>query len=124
MDKEIHFIPDRLNEEPVIFLGMTDSELKLLGIVSVGFWVPACLIFTLIVGLGILGLGFGLALAFLTVWLAGRRVTALKRSKPKQYHMIYLSALLEDHGMKRRTIIRKSEILDIHRKIRTRKEKG
>ncbi len=123
MSKEINFIPDRLNEEPVIFLGMTNSELKLLSMLAVGFWVPVCLIFTVIVGLGIVGLGLGLALAFATMWLSGKKITALKRSKPKQYHMIWLTAWLEDHAMKRKTIIRKSQVWGIHRTANNRKEK-
>ena len=47
---EIVFIPDRLNEEPVVFLAMTNSEIKMAALASLGFWTPICLVVGVILG--------------------------------------------------------------------------
>ncbi len=38
--REIDFIPDRLIEEPVVFRGMTDTEVVFISVASIVFWVP------------------------------------------------------------------------------------
>lgn len=119
MESEIAFIPDRLNEEPVIYIGMTNSELKLAGMVSVAFWIPVCLLIASLLGKGILGLAAGTGLAFATMWLVGKKLRVLKRGKPKQFHVMSIAAWLEDHGLKPQTMIRQTAVWDIRRKVRT-----
>ena len=117
MTSEITFIPDRLNEEPVIYIGMTNSELKLCGMVSLGVWLPICLVVAVVIGKGILGLAAGVLLAFLTMWLAGKKLRVIKRGKPKQFHVMAIAAWLEDNNLKPKTMIRTSEVWDIRRKV-------
>lgn len=38
--REIDFIPDRLIEEPVVFRGLTDTEVVVLISVGLVFWIP------------------------------------------------------------------------------------
>ncbi len=116
-EKEISFIPDRLNEEPVIYIGMTNSELKLAGIVSVVFWMPICLFISILLGKGILGLAAGTIMAFCSMWLVGKKLRVIKRGKPKQYHVMSIAAWLEDHSVKPQSMIRKNAVWDIRRKV-------
>lgn len=118
IEPEITFIPDRLNEEPIIFIGMTDSELKMAGMVSVGFWIPVCVVVATLLGAGILGLAAGTLLAFASMWFIGKKLRVIKRGRPKQFHVMTIAAWLEDHGLKSQTMIRQSTIWDIQRKGR------
>ena len=116
--QEIMFIPDRLNQEPIIFIGMTDSELKLAGLVSVGFWVPVCVVIAALLGSGILGLAAGTFLAFASMWLIGKKLRVIKRGRPKQFHVMTIKAWLEDRGLQTQTMIRESTVWDTHRRIK------
>ena len=53
--RDIEFIPDRLNEEPVVFLSMTNSEIKLSLMIFFAIWTPICLMVGLIIGKALLG---------------------------------------------------------------------
>jgi conjugative transfer region protein (TIGR03750 family) len=116
IEQEIAFIPDRLNEEPIIFIGMTDSELKLAGMVSVGFWVPVCVVVAAVLGAGILGLAAGTLLAFASMWVIGKKLRVIKRGRPKQFHVMTITAWLEDRRLKSQTMIRQSTVWDTHRR--------
>jgi len=118
-EPEIAFIPDRLNEEPIIFIGMTDSELKLAGMVSVSFWVPVCVVVATVLGVGILGLAAGTLSAFASMWFIGKKLRVIKRGRPKQFHVMTITAWLEDNGLKPQTMIRQSTVWDIKRKARS-----
>lgn len=117
-EHEITFIPDRLNEEPVIFIGMTDSELKLAVGVSLGFWLPVSIIVAVLFGQGILGIAVGTLMAFLTMWLLGKKLRVIKRGRPKGYHVMAISAWLEDRNLKPKTMIRETRTWDIKRQKR------
>lgn len=115
MTEEIQFIPDRLNEEPVIFLSMTNSEIKLAVIASLAGWTPICLIIGLVLGNVLMSIAGIMAMTFITMFLAGRKLRVLKRNKPKQYHVMAITAWLEDRNMKIKTMIRTSQVWDIRR---------
>ena len=55
--RDIEFIPDRLNEEPVVFLSMTNSEIKLSLMIFFAIWTPICLMVGWIIGKALLSLG-------------------------------------------------------------------
>ncbi|MEJ2622831.1 MAG: DUF3487 family protein, partial [Candidatus Thiodiazotropha sp.] len=38
--REIEFIPDRLIEEPVVFRGLTDTEVVMIIMIAIIFWIP------------------------------------------------------------------------------------
>lgn len=113
--RDIEFIPDRLNEEPVVFLSMTNSEIKLSLMVFFAGWTPLCLVVGLMTGTVLLSLACVAGLVFVSMWLAGKRLRVIKRGKPKQYHMLALSAWLQDRGLGRQVLIRESRIWDIQR---------
>jgi len=113
--RDIEFIPDRLNEEPVVFLAMTNSEIKLSLMIFFAIWTPICLIVGLIIGKVLLSLACVAGMVFLSMWLAGKRLRVIKRGKPKQYHMLALSAWLQDRGLSKNILIRESRTWDIQR---------
>tara|TARA_R110001592_G_scaffold254129_3_gene517464 strand:+ start:9592 stop:9957 length:366 start_codon:yes stop_codon:yes gene_type:complete len=113
--RDVEFIPDRLNEEPVVFLSMTNSEIKLSLMLFFVLWTPVCLIVGLVIGKTLLSLACVAGMVFLSLWLAGKRIRILKRGKPKQYHMMALSAWLQDRGLARKVLIRESRTWDIQR---------
>jgi conjugative transfer region protein (TIGR03750 family) len=113
--RDIEFIPDRLNEEPVVFLSMTNSEIKLSLMLFFALWTPICLIVGLLIGKALLSLACVAGMVFLSMWLAGKRLRIIKRGKPKQYHTLALSAWLQDRGFSRKVLIRESRTWDIQR---------
>lgn len=115
MSTDIEFIPDRLNEEPVIFIGMTDSELRIGGVLSVLIWVPVCVLIAMLFGQAILGIGAGVTFALGTMWVLGKKLKTLKRGKPVGFHVNAAIAFLEDAGLKSKTMIRESRGWDIRR---------
>ncbi len=121
-NEEITFIPDRLNEEPVVFLAMSNSEIKLTVMVSLAIWTPLCLLVGFLLGEVMLSVAGIMAMTYLTIWQAGRRLRTIKRGKPKQYHVMAISAWLEDHGLKTKTMIRESKTWDIKRTIGKQKQ--
>ena len=58
--RDIEFIPDRLNEEPVVFLAMTNSEIKLSLLFFFALWTPVCLVIGLVIGKTLLSLALSL----------------------------------------------------------------
>jgi len=115
MNKEIEFMPDRLNEEPVVFLAMTNSEIKWALIVFFTLWTPICLVIGILVGKILLSLTAVAGVVFASMWLTGKRLKVIKRGKPKQYHMLALRAWLQDRGLAKETLIRQSRVWDIKR---------
>ncbi len=113
--RDIEFIPDRLNEEPVVFLAMTNSEIKLSLLMFFALWTPVCLMVGLMIGKTLLSLACVAGMVFVSMWLAGKRLRTIKRGKPKQYHMLALSAWLQDHALAKKVLIRESRTWDIQR---------
>lgn len=113
--RNVDFIPDRLNEEPVVYLGMTNSEIKFSALVFFAVWSPVSLIVGLLVGKIMIALALSPALVFASMWLTGKRLRVVKRGKPKQHHVLALRAWLQDHGLIKEVLIRQSRVWDIHR---------
>jgi len=113
--KEITFIPDRLIEEPVVFKGMTDSELIFVIFSGVIFWIPTCILLMLPFGYGLFGVGVGFAMAIVNVIMAGRYLTKLKRRMPEGLHLVYLKRMLQEKGIKNYNYILISDVWDIRR---------
>jgi conjugative transfer region protein (TIGR03750 family) len=88
--REIDFIPDRLIDEPVVFRGMTDTEVVAIIISAIIFWVPVSVILLLPFGWGLFGVGIGVGLAIGTLMLAGNYLQNLKRRMPDGLHVVYL----------------------------------
>jgi len=113
--REIDFLPDRLNEEPIVFLSMSNSEIQLAALLCLGFWVPVATAMGALLGNALMGLALSLVGVFGSLWLIGKRLRVLKRGKPRRYHVMAIQAVLQDWGLAPRTLIRDSRRWDIHR---------
>ena len=113
--QEIDFIPDRLNEEPIVFLSMTNSEIKVGALLALVVWIPLCTLLGLVLGQVFLGFALSLGMVFVSLWFTGKRLRVIKRGKPKQYHVMAIKAWLQDCGLLPNTLIRESRVWDIKR---------
>ena len=93
--REIDFIPDRLIEEPVVFRGLTDTEVVLLITVGAAFWIPVSVLALLPFGFAMFGVAVGMGLAIGTLLLTGKYLQNLKRRMPDGLHMVYIKKLLQ-----------------------------
>ena len=93
--REIEFIPDRLIEEPVVFRGLTDTEVVLLITVGAAFWIPVSVLVLLPFGFALFGVAAGMGLAIGTLLLTGKYLQNLKRRMPDGLHLVYIKKLLQ-----------------------------
>lgn len=79
-------LASRVNGEPLIFKGCTSSELNLLFLSAMGFWLPVCVIAGLIGGAVTLGIGIAFALGLVTVFIGAVAFQRMKRNRPDGYY--------------------------------------
>ena len=120
MDEEIAFLPDRLNRSPAVFLGLSDGELRMAGLVNLGLWIPAGALVSALFGQAVLGIGAGALAACGGIWMTARVLRRLKRGRPEGYHADAVAAWLEDRNLKPKTMLRESAVWD----IRARRPRG
>lgn len=108
-------LADRLNAEPAIFKGCASSELGIIVGVAALVWLPVSLI---VAGLaGAVTMGFGLAGVGIvaTVLLMASLFQRLKRNRPDGYYQQRLVLWLDDKGLWRSPVVRRSGDWDIGR---------
>jgi len=88
--REIEFIPDRLIEEPVVFRGLTDTEVVMITVAGIVIWIPVMVILLAPFGWGLFGVGIGFGNAILSLLVIGKRLQNLKRRMPDGLHVVYL----------------------------------
>jgi len=103
-------LADRLNVEPVILRGLSNSELMLVLKISLGVWLPVCIITAGI--LGNFGMGFGAAmvLIIISVLISGTLLQKIKRGRPKFYYQHKLRFFLNDSVFKKELTNRKQVV--------------
>jgi len=79
-------LADRLNIEPVIFRGLSNTELVMVVKVSLGIWAPICIIVAGILGNFAMGFGVAMVLVILSVLVAGTLLQKIKRGRPRFYY--------------------------------------
>ncbi|EAS1759884.1 TIGR03750 family conjugal transfer protein [Salmonella enterica] len=111
----IEFLPDRLNREPVVFRGMTTTELfiALSGGFIAGLFggiIPAVLlnIWALIPTGALLG-------AVLAIMAGGRWLARLKRGRPDSWLYQAIGAFFARHGFGDPRLVQRSEIWSVRR---------
>ena len=78
-------LANRVNHEPLIFKGCSSSELNLLFMSAMGFWLPVSIIIGLIGGAVTLMIGVAFALALVTVFVGATFFQQVKRNRPDGY---------------------------------------
>lgn len=109
-EREIAYLPERLNEEPVVVLGLTDAELRYAAAAGFGVLVPAGALGGAAFGQAMVGGGAGAVLAIGAIYAAGRALRRLKRGKPAGYHADRIHAWLEDRGLGGDSMLRTSAV--------------
>ena len=108
-------LAERLNHEPVVLLGYTDSELawaiKIAGLL--GF--PVTLGIGWVFGKAMTGLGGGLLLTLALVVAGGKVLQRLKRGKPDYYYQTRLKLALHRYGLGHSGLIRYRGAMSIGR---------
>jgi len=94
--REIVFTPDRLIAEPVVFRGMTDTEIVFLTLGGTVFWIPVCCMILAPFGFAMFGVAVGFGLALLTLMVLGKRLTGLKRRMPDGLHVVYIKKTAQE----------------------------
>lgn len=92
---EIIFIPDRLIQEPTVYLGLTDSEIVSLAVGGLVFWLPVSVLLLFPFGFGLFGVGLGFGLTLLTIVIAGKKLSKLKRTMPDGQHVVHIRQLVQ-----------------------------
>lgn len=93
--REIEFIPDRLIEEPVVYRGLTDTEVVTIIVAAIIVWIPICVLILMPFGFALFGVGIGFGLAIGTVMVAGKYLQGLKRRMPDGLHIVFLKKQLQ-----------------------------
>ncbi|BBL32431.1 TIGR03750 family conjugal transfer protein [Pantoea sp. B566] len=82
----IDFLPDRLNNPPVVWKGFTSSEFLLAGVVGMIAGIPLAIPLCLVPFIGWLAFPTCILLMpLVVVFLGGPRLAAYKRGKPDNY---------------------------------------
>lgn len=113
--REIDYIPDRLISDPVVFRGMTDTEVVTIMVIGIIVWTPISILILLPFGYGLFGVALGVGLAILSLIGAGTRLTTLKRKQPDGLHVVHFKRLLQRKGFVRFGYIDESKSWDIRR---------
>lgn len=99
-ESTIQFIPDRLNQEPVVFKGLTNTELfQTLGFSFLG-WCPVCVLFASFFDVGILGIGLAIIMTVFTLLVVGSKLQIIKRNLPDGQHTVIFNRWLQQKGIK------------------------
>lgn len=113
--REIDYIPDRLIADPVVFRGMTDTEVVTLMVIGLIIWTPIAILLLLPFGYGLFGVALGVALAIGQLIVAGKYLTRLKRKQPDGLHVVHFKKLIQRKGFARYGFIDESMSWDIRR---------
>ena len=115
MDDHTETLADRLNQEPVIFRGSTNSELGLILLCAVIFWVPFGLTLGALMGAVVMGLGIATLGVLLTIVIGSTVFQRIKRGRPDNYYQHLMFIGLNKLGMRRTSLILKGGAWDLGR---------
>lgn len=114
----IPFLPDRLNREPVVWRGLTTSELFLALAGGLAGGTACGIVLALLSGYWPLIPGSALAGAALLVQGGGRTLARIKRGKPDSWLQQAFLAWLERHSLRGTHLIQRSAVWVIRRSPR------
>ena len=101
-------LADRLNSEPLIFRGCSNSELGLILLCAVIFWVPTSLLIAASFGAVAMGLGLSGLGILATVYFGATLFQWIKRGRPDNYYQHLMMIRLADLGLWQSDIIRRT----------------
>lgn len=98
-DDREQLLAERLNTEPLVMLGYTDSELVLAIKIACALGFPFGLAVGFSIGKPLPGLGTGFLLTMALVALGGKALQRLKRNRPDYYYQTRLKLFLSRYGL-------------------------
>ncbi len=115
MTQRNEILAHRVNAEPPILRGCSSSELIILLVAGVVFWVPMGLLLGALMGavftaLGIAGIGI-----IATLWLTATVFQRIKRGRPDGYYQQRIRVFLHDTHLYPSRFIRRSGVWDVGR---------
>lgn len=110
---------DRLNSEPLIFRGCTNSELGLILLCAVVFWVPFSLLLAAAFGKVAMGLGFSGLGILATIYFGATLFQWVKRNRPDHYYQQRVLVFLVDLKLWNPGLIRRTGWWSLGRSFRT-----
>ncbi len=113
MNEETETLADRLNQEPVIFRGSTNSELGVILLCGVIFWVPFGLIVGALFGVIMIGLGLSTLGILLTIVFGSTYFQKIKRGRPDNYYQHRVALKLNELGLRKSPLILKGSVWDL-----------
>jgi conjugative transfer region protein (TIGR03750 family) len=108
-------LAERLNAEPVIFRGYTDSELVVAIALCGGLAFPTGLLGGVLIGRVFVGLGAGMILTLGLVVLGASAFQAWKRGRPEFWLQQRATRLLADAGLIRPPLTRHRGVMSLGR---------
>jgi conjugative transfer region protein (TIGR03750 family) len=100
-------LADRLNSEPLIFRGCSNSELGMILLCAVLFWVPVSLMIAASFGAVAMGLGLSGLGILATVYVGATLFQLVKRGRPDNYYQHLMMIRLNGLGLWRSRLIRR-----------------
>ncbi len=114
-DNETETLADRLNQEPVIFRGSTNSELGIILLCAVVFWVPFGFIVGALFGAVVMGLGISSLGVLITIVVGSTVFQRIKRGKPDNYYQHQVIIKLDQLKLRKSSLILTSGNWDLGR---------
>ena len=106
----------RLNAEPVIFRGCTYSELGVILVLAILFWLPAAFLLAGMLGRAAMGVGgAAIGVTGTVYWTAGL-LQWVKQGRPEGYYQQRIGAWLHDRGLRESGYLRRTGAWDIGRR--------
>ena len=94
-------LAQRVNHEPLIFRGLTSSELNILFIGAILFWLPVSLIIGALFFSPTIMIGFSFALTIVTVFFGASIFQRVKRNRPDGFYAHKIALMLEKLSLKK-----------------------
>ena len=114
-------LADRLNSEPLIFRGCSNSELGMILLGAVLFWVPVSLMLAAAFGAVAMGLGFSGLGILATVYFGATVFQLIKRGRPDNYYQHLMMIRLNDVKLWKSNLIRRTGFWSLGRSFITHK---
>lgn len=110
IQNQVEHVPRRLDEEPVVFKGLTASEIIVIVIAAAVVWLPLCLLVFGMLGFFVAGFGMSVVAIVATVMLAPKYVAKWKENRPDGYLQHTVALWLDAKGLRKcRFIVREGQ---------------
>ena len=116
-DSRTETLADRLNQEPVIFRGSTNSELGMILLVATVFWLPTGLLLAGLFGAPVMGLGIATLGVLATIYFGSTGFQRIKRGRPDFYYQHVLIIKLNKLGLRSSSLIARQGPWDLGRTL-------